>query len=351
MHRGVLFVLVVIATTPFAYAGTKQESSDAVAQALDQGDALFARRKIEKAREAYLKADKLSHHRCSVCLMRLFKADRQMGDLSAALDDAKRALKVAGDDKTLAVEARLARGTLLAQMAGKPTDKKLKEAEEEFREALALVPGQALAHFDLGMALLKQGRDSEGIAELNACIAAPGASARTVSEARRVIANPVRAREPYAPDFSFTTREGVTMSNATLQGKVVLLDFWATWCRPCREAVPMLLQLRKKYLNRPFQIVGISSDNNVQAWTNFIASHRMDWSECLDLSGEVQHLFDVNAFPTYVVLDGNGIIRFRQSGMGTLTEGEIEDAINKALKRSLQPSPTPTATPDRGNQP
>jgi thiol-disulfide isomerase/thioredoxin len=165
-----------------------------------------------------------------------------------------------------------------------------------------------------------------------------------VSEARRIIANPVRAREPFAPDFSFTTREGVTVSNATLQGKVVLLDFWATWCGPCREAVPMLLQIRKKYLNRPFQIVGISSDDNTQAWANFIASHHLDWSEYIDLSGQVQHVFDVDEFPTFVVLDGNGIIRFRQSGTTELTQEEMEDAINKALKRPLQPSPAPAAS-------
>ena len=344
MHKRVLFLLVVFAATPFAYAGTKQESSDAVAQALAQGDAFFAKRNFEKAREAYLKADKLSHHACAVCLLRIFKVDRQSGDLSTALDDAKRALKAAGDDKILAAQAHLARGTLLAQMAGKPNDKKLKEAEEELREALALVPGQAVARLDLGMVLLRQGRDSEGIAELSNCISAPGANPSTVSEARRIIANPVRAREPFAPDFSFTTQEGVTVSNATLQGKVVLLDFWATWCGPCREAVPILLQIHKKYLNRPFEIVGISGDDNTQAWTNFIASHHMDWSEYIDLSRQVQQVFDINAFPTFVVLDGNGIIRFRQSGLSDQTQGGMEDAINKALKRPLQPSPDPVAS-------
>jgi thiol-disulfide isomerase/thioredoxin len=139
------------------------------------------------------------------------------------------------------------RASLLAQMAGKPTDKKLKEAEGELRQALTLDPANALTHLDLGMILLRQERDAEGIPELNTFLASPGATPDAVAETRLVIANPIRARMPFAPKFSFATHDNQSISNASLRGKVVLLDFWGIWCPPCREYVPILRDLNKKY--------------------------------------------------------------------------------------------------------
>ncbi|HMD96003.1 MAG TPA: redoxin family protein [Terriglobia bacterium] len=345
--KSVVFLLSLCLILPLAQRGQAPESTD-VTQALAQGDAFLSHHNFAKAREAYLKADKLSHHTCPECFLRMARADRQAGDLGAALDDAKRAVKAAGDDKAAAARAHMARGVLLTQMAGKPTDKKLREAEDELRQALALDPNQAVAHFNLGEVLIRQERDNDGILELKNYIAAPGADPRTLKEARRVIADPIRAREPFAPDFAFTSLEGETVSNAVLRGKVVLLDFWGTWCGPCRESVPMLVDIRKKYLDRPFQMVGISSDDDQQAWKNFIASHRMDWPEYIDLSGEVRRAFTVDSYPTLIVLDRDGVIRFRQSGlMAGLSEEELEEAIGKALKRPSQsPAASAAAVPE-----
>lgn len=314
-----------------------QENSDAVAKALAQGDVFAAKRKFELALEAYHKADKLSRHTSAICYLKTAKVERQMGDFSSALDNAKKGIKAASN-KAMAAQGHLLRSTMLVQMAGKPTDKKLKEAESEIRDALGLDPSQAVALFDLGIVLLKQERDPEGIAELNRYILSPGADPKTVAEARRIVASPIRAREPFAPDFSFLSREKTAISNASLRGTVVLLDFWGTWCPPCRESVPMLLDLRKKYSNKPFQIVGISSDDDQDVWSTFIEAKHMDWPEYLDVSGEVQEAFKIESFPTYVVLDKDGVIRFRQSGLSQTTQGDLEDTVSKALKRPSNPT-------------
>lgn len=338
MHRRISLLLAVFMLTPNASPATGQESSDQVAQALARGDAFYKQREYDKARDAYRKADKLSHHSCAQCFLGMFRVDRQFGDLFSALDDAKRAVKAAGDDKPTAAKAHMARGVLLAQMSGKPTDKKLREAEDEIREVLSLDASDAAAHFNLGEILMRQERDDEGILELKKYIAAPNADPPTVREAQLIMANPIRAREPFAPDFSFATLEGETISNAALRGKVVLLDFWGSWCGPCRESVPILVDIRKRYLNRPFQMVGISSDSEERAWKSFIAANHMDWSEYLDRSGAVQGLFKVDSFPTFIVLDRDGVIRFRQSGVSEMSASELDDAINKALKRPSQPA-------------
>jgi len=212
------------------------QQADPVAQSLSQGDAYSSKHDYEKALDTYRKADKLAHHGSVMAYLKIASMERKLGDVNAALDDAKHALQAAGDNKALAIESHLFRASLLAQMSGKPTDKKLKEAEEETRQALALDPDYPAARFSLGMTLLKQERDSEGVAELNKFLSLPRADAGMLADARRFIASPIRAREPFAPDFSFITLENQSVSNTTLRGKVVLLDFWGTWCPPCRES-------------------------------------------------------------------------------------------------------------------
>jgi thiol-disulfide isomerase/thioredoxin len=314
-----------------------QDSGDAVTQALSRGDLYASRKKYELALDAYHKADKLSHHGSAQTYLKLATVERKLGDFSSALDDAKKAVKVAGDDKSVALQAHLLRATLLSQMSGKPTDKKLKEAEDEIRQALSLDSGNALARYDLGFVLLKQERDPEGTAELKTFLSSSGADAESLEEARKLIANPLRARAPFAPDFSFMTVQNQTVSNAALRGKVVLMDFWGTWCPPCRESVPALRELNKKYAGKPFQLVSVSSDDDEDVWKTFIKSERMDWSQYIDLQGRVLHSFKVESFPTFVVLDKDGVIRFRQSGEGPTTEADLEDAIGKYIKRESDP--------------
>src|SRR5580704_5412544 len=334
MNRAALSILLFIAAPAAILA---QNSSDPLAQALAQGDIYQSKRKYDLALDAYHKVDKLCHHSSAPCYLKIASVERKLGDFSSALEDAKRAEKAAADNKAIAVQAHLFRATLLTQMSGKPGDKKLREAEEELRQALALDSTTAITHFDLGMVLLKQERDPEGLAEMNSYVSAPNTDPATAIEARRIIASPIRASAPFAPDFSFTTHENENLSNASLRGKVVLLDFWGTWCPPCRQSVPVVRVLQKIYAGKMFQIVGISSDDDEEVWRTFIQAQQMSWSEYIDLSGTVQQAFKIDSFPTYIVLDKDGVIRYRQSGFGETSQADLEEAINKALKRESDP--------------
>ena len=330
-------ILSVFSAVLFCLQAAAQESSDPVAQALSQGDLYASRRKYELALDAYHKADKLSHHTSAMAFLKIASIEKKAGAFSDALDDAKKAIKAAGDNKAMNIRGLQFRASLLAQMAGKPTDKKLKEAEEELRQALTVDSANPMTHLDLGMILLRQERDAEGIPELNIYITSPDANPATVAETKLVISNPIRARMPFAPNFSFTAQDHQTLSNASLRGKVVLLDFWGTWCPPCRESVPILRDLNKKYSGKAFQLVGVSSDDDEDVWKTFIQAQRMDWPDYLDASDEMQRAFKIESFPTFIVLDKDGVIRFRQSGLGDSTAGELSDAINKALKRESDP--------------
>ena len=328
-----LLVILLMCTTGASGALPQNEGSigAAAAQALTQGDAFRAQRKYPQALEAYGRGDDLSHHTCAMCLMRMFQVERALGDFPAALGYAQKAVAAAGNNKSLAAQAHLLRGALLGEMGSKPGDSELVEAEREFREALALDPAQVIGHMNLGIVLLRQQRDADGIAELNRFIESPGADPGDIAEARRIIAEPIRAREPFAPDFSIVTLDGHTISNETLHGKVVLLDFWGAWCLPCRASLPMLMDLRKEYAGRPFEIVGISSDTDEKLWRDFIAANDMTWPEYLDLPARVQIAFQIRSFPTFIVLDQEGVIRFREATLRRSTPARLEDTIDKLL--------------------
>jgi thiol-disulfide isomerase/thioredoxin len=330
-------VLLAVAGGTTGQAARAGQAKDAIAQAMADGEVYESKKKYELALDAYHKADKLSHHTSAEALLKIALIEKMAGLLPDAANDAKKAISAAGSDIRQSNDARLMRATLLASMANKPTDNKLKEAETELRNSIALEPSQAVAHFNLAMVLFKQERDTDGLAEMQTFLTLPGASPSMTSEARKIIANPLRARTPFTPGFSFRTRENEKISNTSLRGKVILLDFWGTWCPPCRESVPMLKNIQRKYAAKPFQLVSISSDDDEDVWRTFVQAQHMDWSEYLDSSSELQEAFKVDSFPTYIVVDKDGVIRLRQSGLGQDSQNELEDAINKALKRDSDP--------------
>jgi peroxiredoxin len=186
--------------------------------------------------------------------------------------------------------------------------------------------------YNLGFVLLQLNRDQEGIAELQDYIKAQPKGPQVVT-AKKLIENPRRARENYAPDFSFTSLEGEYISLDDLRGKVVLLDFWGTWCPPCVESIPELRSLHKKYSKEPsFLLLGISSDGDEEVWREFTAKNKMIWPQYRDKDRKIQRAFGVRAFPTYVVIDHEGIVRHQSVGMSWNRAASLDDAIRKQVK-------------------
>ena len=152
MARVILSLLLVLLTS---LSVTAQGSSDPVVQALAQGDLYQSKRKYELALDAYHKADKLSHHSSAASYLKLSLVERKLGDFSSALDDAKRALKVAGDNKTAALQARLVRS---------------RPGQPRAIEAAPAGPALALAAQDVGCAGLQC--RTKGLRETDTCAGA-----------------------------------------------------------------------------------------------------------------------------------------------------------------------------------
>src|SRR5262249_998626 len=228
-----------------------------------------------------------------------------------ALDTVQTAIELAGSDTRLLARAHRLKGEVFAALANDDTSK-LADSEAAFRAALAVDPESRVGdlHYNLGIVLLREGRDTDGIAELEREIALrPHGS--TADEARALIANPRRAQEHYAPAFAFVSSAGDPFSLDSVRGKVVLLDFWGTWCAPCVSAVPSLRKLQKAYAGDAFLMLSISSDESESAWRTFIDKNGMTWPQYRDADRRIQQGFGVNAFPTYILLDREGIERAR----------------------------------------
>jgi thiol-disulfide isomerase/thioredoxin len=209
----------------------------------------------------------------------------------------------------------------------------LHDAETELRAALAADPDAKVAdlHYELGIVLMGEHRDEEGIAELEKEIELRP-NGTTAEEARARIANPRRARERYAPEFSFVSAGGQTMSLQTLKGKIVLLDFWASWCGPCVKALPSVRRVQKDHVNDPLVVVGISGDRNERAWRDFTSRNGMIWPQYWDEDERLRRIFGVTAIPTYVLIDAEGVEQLRVTGAGFDQARTLVAEIDRQLR-------------------
>jgi thiol-disulfide isomerase/thioredoxin len=178
--------------------------------------------------------------------------------------------------------------------------------------------------------LLKQSRDDEGVQELRKYleIAENGPHA---ASARTYIAEPERARLVYAPPFSVTTLTGDTVRLDEYHGKVVLLDFWATWCPPCVSATPGLVALHRKFAERSFVMIGISADHGEKPLRSYIEKNSLTWPQHLD-DNTLAAMYGVTGFPTYVLIDHEGAVRARKAGWSQDIDQWLEREIDKLLK-------------------
>jgi peroxiredoxin len=125
-------------------------------------------------------------------------------------------------------------------------------------------------------------------------------------------------KEPgLAPDFSLKTLEGQEITLASLKGKVVLIDFWATWCGPCRESIPHLVDLYKNYRAMGFEVIGVSVDKGEAEMVRRFSKSMDIPYPILIASEEVTRSYAVTALPTTFLIDREGTIQERVIGFNS----------------------------------
>ncbi|TSJ38899.1 AhpC/TSA family protein [Mucilaginibacter corticis] len=112
-----------------------------------------------------------------------------------------------------------------------------------------------------------------------------------------------------APAFTQVDPSGKPVSLSAYKGKVVLVDFWASWCSPCRQEIPNLVTQYKQYKDKGFEILSVSLDNNRNNWLKAIQQEGMPWAQVCDLNGQnnaAAKLYGVSAIPATFLVDRNG---------------------------------------------
>lgn len=133
-----------------------------------------------------------------------------------------------------------------------------------------------------------------------------------------------------APEFSLPDTAGVSKSLSDFRGKYVLLDFWASWCPPCRRENPNVVKAFQDYKDKNFTIIGISLDNNKDKWLKAIADDKLTWTHLSDLKywdSEIPALYGVRGIPANVLLDPNGVIIAKN-----ITGEELHNTLKEVIK-------------------
>jgi thiol-disulfide isomerase/thioredoxin len=342
---GTWCLLVLTTAAAWAAEGAPQDRRVGEIQAqLERGHQALGRRDLREALAAYKKADRLAGGRSAEALDGLGAVYEKTGKVDDCIQAERRAVEVA---TTPELKARLSNhlGRALFQRWQRTRDprdqKTLDECVASFRSALELTGGTANGvRYNLGVALLAQSHDEEGVAVLQAYLAAASEPAEA-EHAKQLIADPRRARENFAPDFAVTTLDGKPYSLVDLRGRVALLDFWATWCGPCRQSVPGLKKLAEAMKTEPFVVLGISEDSDEAKLRSYLARETEAWQQHLDVSGLLMKRFGVRALPTFVVLDGDGRIIYAEAGWSSSHERQLRTAVSRAVAQLKESSPGP----------
>lgn len=117
-----------------------------------------------------------------------------------------------------------------------------------------------------------------------------------------------------APDFTLKSQSGKNLRLSDYRGQVVMINFWASWCGPCRQEMPLLEDMYRRYGKLGFTILGVNVDNDPSKANNYLKDVKVSFPVLYDTSSAVSKLYNVSAMPTTVLVDKSGNMRFLHMG-------------------------------------
>jgi peroxiredoxin len=135
-----------------------------------------------------------------------------------------------------------------------------------------------------------------------------------------------------APDFALKSSGGENLRLSEYRGDVVMVNFWATWCGPCRQEMPLLDELYTRYQRVGFTLLGVNIDDDSRKAMNMVSELGVNFPVLFDSRKEVSKLYQVDAMPVTVIIDREGNIRFVHQGYKPGYEEHYLDEIRALLR-------------------
>lgn len=136
-----------------------------------------------------------------------------------------------------------------------------------------------------------------------------------------------------APVFTLKDMKGNTVTLESFKGKIVFLDFWASWCGPCKEEFPELDALYQKYKKDGFEVIGVSVDNSASNVAEFLKKRPISFTVLTNTKGDVAETYGLPGMPTGFIIGKDGIIRHRHAGFSKAFLPVYEKEIVELLKK------------------
>jgi thiol-disulfide isomerase/thioredoxin/Tfp pilus assembly protein PilF len=337
-------VLVFMVAGLLATASAQQNADDGptndkarktYAEALDY----LHRRMTVQAFESFKKADKQDDGHCRACQKQVIRHGMELGEWKAAEQAGEEIVAEAQTPKEVALAHYQLGIILLTEGVNRHKDDVLKRAHEEMTKALDAAPKFPNAVLADGRILAHLKQDDAAKARFQQFVDMKPEDSPDRERAMRYIAQPELARARTVPPFAVTTLDGRRISLDELQGKVVLIDFWATWCGPCREALPHMKDIVKKFEGEPLVVISISLDKDENQWKQFVSKNEMTWPQYFDggFEGAVARAFDVHAIPHTFTVDADGVLQDENVGDASL-EGKLKKLVKRAREMQVAES-------------
>jgi thiol-disulfide isomerase/thioredoxin len=153
----------------------------------------------------------------------------------------------------------------------------------------------------------------------------------TVFLATLLASSAVAAPPKALPSLTFTTLDGKTIHSADLQGKVVLLDFWASWCIPCRKSFPEVDRISKDFESKGLVVIAVNVDEERKNADAFLSQYPHSMTVALDSKGVAAQAFELQGMPSSLIIDRGGHVRFTHMGYTDKTTAQFRLEIAQLL--------------------
>ncbi|WP_213806648.1 redoxin family protein [Granulicella sp. dw_53] len=295
-------------------------------------------RQLIFAEEAYKKANKLAAGQDPRCLKELYEVQVNLGQYKEAASTATQLESIATSPAEKAT-AQLDRGMALFRQAGeKGKTELLQAADVSFKAAIASDPKSGTAHFFDGRILARLGQLDAASEQFKQCLSCISPKDPAYLRAQHFAENPALSTAKFAPAFEVVALDGQRFALDAMGGRVVLIDFWATWCGPCNEELPHLKKIAKEFAGQPLVIISVSWDDDESKWKNFINKNEMTWTQYRDADHKLSKSFGVEAIPHYFTIDSDGVLTAEMLGSGSDVEGKLKKLIAKAKAKATPAS-------------